>query len=364
MLFNYRSAHRLLRLYGRAAVRGFTVRRFANAVRTELAYRRRKLDVRSMPYILFIEPLYYCNLKCPLCPRQMPAYVSTRDKLEVDLIDKVFDEVGPYLYQCSIFGNGEPTLDWGRTEQIIRQTRKHRIFSTVSTNATLITREMADRIVTSGLDYLVCAIDGATQETYEAYRVGGSFDDAMNGLKYVLEAKRKHKSRIVVEWQFLVNAFNEHELDTAREMARKLGVPIRFAPIGGMGKDIETQERWAAKNPKYRGRVEREGVPLSPHHCYWLWRSIYINATGTMGRCPKYSGPNPIGDLREQRVVDIYNGKNSQLHRRVFNEQSLPADEAIPAPCDTCTHYVRCHPPIERVPSQRRATTLDVIAAE
>jgi radical SAM protein with 4Fe4S-binding SPASM domain len=344
-MIHYRSAHRLLRLYGRAFLRGFTVRRFMNALRTEWAYRRRRLDVRSMPYVLFIEPLYYCNLECPLCPRQMPAFHSHKGKLEIDLIRRTFSEVGPYLFQCSIFGNGEPTLDWSRTAEVIAVALGHNVFTSVSTNATLITPVMAEKIVTSGLDYLICAIDGVSQEAYAKYRVGGDVRDALNGLRYVLEAKRRLKSNLLIEWQYLVNAYNEGEIEQARALARELGVPIRFAPIGGMGKDPAEQERWAAKNPKYRQLIERPGVPNNAHHCYWLWRSIYINASGTMGRCPKYSGPNPIGDLREQSIAEIYNSRASQLQRHIFHPGPLPAEERIPAPCDTCELYVRCHEP-------------------
>lgn len=80
-MFNYGSKFRVVHLYGRAVLRGLTVRRIANAIRTEWAYRRRHLDVRSKPYVMFIEPLYYCNLRCPLRPRQTPAFRGHKGKM-------------------------------------------------------------------------------------------------------------------------------------------------------------------------------------------------------------------------------------------------------------------------------------------
>ena len=69
-LTHYRNYGRLWRVYGRSVVRYGSLRKGANAIRTEWAYRRRKVNVSSHPYILFVEPLYYCNLACPLCDRE------------------------------------------------------------------------------------------------------------------------------------------------------------------------------------------------------------------------------------------------------------------------------------------------------
>ncbi len=53
----------------------------------------------SAPYILNIEPLYYCNLDCPLCDRQIFPLARKQDagRLPRKIIDKIFQEVGDYL---------------------------------------------------------------------------------------------------------------------------------------------------------------------------------------------------------------------------------------------------------------------------
>lgn len=58
-------------------------------------------------------------------------------------------ELGKYLFQVQIFGNGEPTLDWPRTREIIARAHKRRIFTLMSTNCTLITPEIAEEISAS-----------------------------------------------------------------------------------------------------------------------------------------------------------------------------------------------------------------------
>lgn len=178
-LLNFRNRDRLWQVYAASVLRYGTPKKIANAVRTELAYRRRVADVRSAPYILLLEPLYYCNLECPLCDRQVFAQARENDagKLSLELYDRLLDEIGDYLFQCQIFGQDEPTMNWRLTREIIERTHRRRIYTLLGTNCTLITPQMADELVACGLDYIVCAIDGLTQESYETYRVGGRVEE-------------------------------------------------------------------------------------------------------------------------------------------------------------------------------------------
>src|SRR4051812_27261825 len=211
-LFNYINHGRLWKVYGKSVLRYGTSKKIWNALRTEWAYRRRAIDVKTPPYILFIEPIYYCNLRCPLCPREKHPDARSDDKsrLPLDLLEKIFDEIGDCLFQCQIFGNGEPMLDWPRTKQVVESAHRRRIYTLVSTNCTIMTPKMADEVVTSGLDYLICAIDGTSQDTYEIYRVGGRYEKAFAGMKMLVEAARKHRSNMMLEWQFLVHHYNHH----------------------------------------------------------------------------------------------------------------------------------------------------------
>jgi MoaA/NifB/PqqE/SkfB family radical SAM enzyme len=343
-LFNYVNHGRLWRVYGKSVIRYGTLRKIWNALRTEWAYRRRQIDVRTPPYILFIEPIYYCNLRCPLCPRERHPDARSDDKsrLPLDLLEKIFDEIGDYLFQCQIFGNGEPMLDWPRTKSVIEAAHRRRIYTLVSTNCTIMTPKMADEVVTSGLDYLICAIDGTTQATYEKYRVGGRFERAFAGMKMLVEAARKHKSAIELEWQFLVHHYNHHEMDQARGLAKELGIYLRFSPIGGIGEEEKDQEDWLAPSPNWQQNKEIPGKPLHDFHCYWLWRSLVINSNGNLARCPGFSNIAQMASLHEHTIMSVYNGPASQRSRQLFREVSPGAGD-FPSPCCDCTFYARHH---------------------
>jgi radical SAM protein with 4Fe4S-binding SPASM domain len=108
---------------------------------------------------------------------------------------------------------------------------EHGIRSQVDSNLNLreISDDEADAIVRSGLGQICGSIDGATQESYVQYRRRGKIDRALRNLSQIVEAKKRLGSQTPdVGWNYLVNRFNEHEIDQARRMAREIGVHIEF----------------------------------------------------------------------------------------------------------------------------------------
>jgi sulfatase maturation enzyme AslB (radical SAM superfamily) len=341
---NYRNYGRLWRVYGKSLLRYGSVKKIANAFRTEIAYRRHTVDVRSAPYILFLEPLYYCNLDCPLCDRQVfpTARANDAGRLTLELYDRILDEVGDYLFQCQIFGQGEPMLDWPLTRQIIERSHRRRIFTLVSTNCTLITPTVAQEVVACGLDHLVCAIDGISQESYALYRVGGKVEEALNGLRAIVEQKTKQRSKMEIEWQFLVHAKNAHEIDEARKLADELGVVIRFAPLRGMEWDRELESFWLGDGSHLIGQPMQKGQIVNPWSCYFLWRSLVLNSNGKVARCLIYQNVSQYANLHTDSVLSAYNHPSVQRARELYRKGEKPTGES-PEPCASCAYFERHH---------------------
>jgi MoaA/NifB/PqqE/SkfB family radical SAM enzyme len=341
-LLNFRNYDRLWGVYGASVMRYGTPKKVLNALRTEWSYRQRVTDVRSAPYILLLEPLYYCNLECPLCDRQVFAEARKNDagKIDLELYERLLEEIGDYLFQCQIFGQGEATMNWRLTREIVERTHRRRIYTLLSTNCTLITPDMAEDMVSCGLDYLVCAIDGITQESYGTYRVGGRVDDALDGMRLVVDAKRRRNSRIQIEWQFLLHKHNMHEIDQARELAAELGVFLRFAPLRGMEWDKELEDHWLPSRGERTSRRYAVGEPIYDFPCYFLWRSLVLNSNGKAARCLFYQNASQYADLRKMSALAAYNHPSVQQARGLFRRGAASRDEA-PAPCRSCGFFAR-----------------------
>ena len=332
---------RLFRVDLRALWRYGTPRKFFNALRTEWAFRRHVSDIDVTPYMLIVEPLYYCNLRCPLCVRETAPHArkgkEEAGRLPLDLFDQVLNEIGKYLFQVQIFGNGEPLLDWPRTSQIISRSHARRIYTLMSSNCTLISEKVAEELIASPLDYIICGIDGITQKTYEAYRVGGKVEDALGGLRRLVEQRRRQRGRLFIEWQFLINRFNCHEIDDVRRMADDLGVYLRLTPIGGVEADPELRKYWSAEISQ---QTLGDQTACSGTDCSYLWRTLTLNSNGQVARCNYFANIAQLGPARGQSVVKMYNADSTKRARQLFSRGSVPEGD-FPWPCTNCGVFQR-----------------------
>lgn len=228
------------------------LRRYLNATRALKALSLGQAKLTSFPTYLTIDPFSACNLKCPLCATGNGTNTLKKGLLPLDMFRHIVDEMGTYLYSIDLFNWGEPLLNKDIYEMINYAHQRH-ILTTVSSNFHFLNEESAEKMVTSGLDYLILSIDGATQETYEKYRVGGDLDVVLNNVRTLIETrKRLGKKTPYIFWQFLVFRHNEHEVEQARELAISMGVDeFKIEKAFLLVSTREDGEKWIPRQQQY-----------------------------------------------------------------------------------------------------------------
>jgi len=80
--------------------------------------------------------------------------------------------------ECWFSGSGEPLLEPQRLCQMISYGKSVGLQALyLNTNGMLLTPEVADLVLDSGVDLVVFGVDGYTPATYSAIRVGGIRDE-------------------------------------------------------------------------------------------------------------------------------------------------------------------------------------------
>lgn len=245
---------------------------------------------KLVPFFISVEPSNSCQLSCPECPvGQRDKYQSEKKQMDFQAFRQLIDELSDKLMHVIFYFQGEPLLN-RQLPDFIQYAHKARLFTSTSTNAQLLTDEMAKKFVLSGLDKLIISVDGSSQEVYEKYRVGGSLKKTLDGVKYVVEWKRKLKSLTpFVEVQCLVLKSNEHQLDEIKKLVREIGadkMSFKSAQLYDFenGHELMTSiERLS----RYRMGVDGKYFLKNklPNRCWRLWSGAVVTASGEVVPC-------------------------------------------------------------------------------
>ena len=280
----------------------------------------RRPIVWGMPLTYSIEPTNFCNLKCPECPSGTGELTRPLGFLSVDNFKKIIDEICDTGFYVQLFFQGEPYLNKKLNEMIEYAQRKN-IYVSISTNGNLISAKNIDVLVEHLPDKIIFSLDGLDEESYQNYRVGGTFKQADEALRLLVEAKRKLKlKKPFVELQFIVMKQNEHSLDEVKTYSKKRFVDrlvfktMQISSHENGLKYLPTKieySRYVLKNGSY----EIKGTLKD--HCFALWRTAVITWDNKMVPCCFDKDANFIlGNLNQFSVRDIWKSELYQNFRK------------------------------------------------
>lgn len=309
-------------------LRRATPRRLANVAGCLRELWLHRAVLASRPFYLRVNVSDLCNLRCPGCllAQRAPTADASPHLMRLAAFREAVRDFLPHLLKVNLYDEGEPLLN-PDVFAMVRHLDAHGVGACISTNLSMPLdqrqlRELAD----CGLDHLVVCVDGATQETYGRYRVGGDLERvlaSLRGITALVTAGRGPR----VELQFIEFDHNRHERARVEALGRELGV-WRIAviqgssPLGWPGTDFRGDE----------AERRRRG-------CYQLWVSAHVNVDGTLGTCDygEDHGTASIGSARDYAAGHLRNHPRMVELRRSF----APGAGGLAPACRTCSLYLR-----------------------
>jgi len=274
----------------------------------------------SMPLSISIEPTTSCNLRCPECPSGLRSFTRPTGMLAGELFRRTIDELQSFLSYLTFYFQGEPYLHPQFLEMVSYASSKN-IYTATSTNAHYLNDELARRTIQSGLDRLIISIDGTTQQSYEAYRIGGKLEKVIEGTKNIIHWKKELKSKTpFVMFQFLVVRQNEHQIEEVKKLGQELGVDqvaLKTAQIYDYenGSDLmPTIDKYSRYRKDDSGKYSIKNQLLN--HCWKMWHSCVITWDGKVVPCCFDKDAHHImGDLNNQSFKSIWQSEKYNYFR-------------------------------------------------
>lgn len=257
---------------------------------------------------------------CPECPSGLKQFTRATGKIALDLHLKMLEQTSKSVFYINYYFQGEPFLH-PQFLDLIKDAKKHKIYTATSTNAHFIDAKKAKEIVASGLDRLIISIDGLTQETYENYRVHGTLQKVIDGTQHLLDAKKEANSATPhLIFQFLAVKPNEHEIPAAFELGKKMGIDevrIKSAQLY----DYKNGNPLMPENEKYsRYRLQSDGTYKLKYdlgdHCWRMWSSTVFTWDGKVVPCCfDKDAKHVLGTLENNNFEAIWNAPQYRVFR-------------------------------------------------
>jgi radical SAM protein with 4Fe4S-binding SPASM domain len=303
----------------------------------------RKLMPWSMPLHMQIELTNYCNLQCPVCPTGIRAVKRKPVAMDVDLFERLIDEVGPYLLTLSLWAWGEPLLH-PELERILRAARKHDIAILLSTNGQKLDDErLIEALTNHPPTYLIVAIDGLTNETNSKFRSGAKLEPVLTGVRKIAAIKRDKQAQLpILHMRYIVMKHNQHEMsrlqtfaaDNDFDLLTVRTLSIIDADTEALHNDlIPDLESLQAYDYNERGRLVRDDYICQEP--FWF---PTVFADGTLVPCEQdFNSQQAMGVLSEDvSFADLWYGEKAARIRELVRD--TPEDLSF---CVNCPYRDR-----------------------
>jgi short-subunit dehydrogenase/MoaA/NifB/PqqE/SkfB family radical SAM enzyme len=187
-----------------------------------LAYKPDNKPHRERRWRLWqVESSIACNLSCVMCP-WTEVRKGTPDKGLMS--EAVWQAVRPHLPEIATIdftGGGEPLLHPQLFDRLV-EAKAEGCTAGFLTNGVLLDRELCERVLETGTDWVVFSVDSARSEIYQQIRRGAQFEEVKENIRQLTSMRMGKVPRVAIN--FVMMPSNIDQLEEMVRLARDLGV--------------------------------------------------------------------------------------------------------------------------------------------
>ena len=293
-----------------------------------------------MPISYSVEPTNHCNLKCPECPSGLGTFTRPLGLLKTEDFKKLIDEISDTGFYIQLFFQGEPYINKNLPE-MIRYAQLKKIYVSISTNGHFVNEQNVDLVLDNAPDKIIFSVDGLDEESYQKYRVGGTFEQADNGLKLLIKRKKERRlKKPFIEFQFIVMKQNEHQINEVKKYCKDVGVDKLVFKTMQIS-SLENALKYLPTNQKYRRYILKNNTfkikNKIKNYCFALWRTSVITWDGRVVPCCfDKDAQHQIGVTNGRAFGDVW--KSASYFD--FRNKILSGRKSVPM-CTNCTEGLK-----------------------
>lgn len=266
----------------------------------------------NTPYVVGFWTGDVCNFKCKYCIHTLGGdiYIKNKDVVPNMMTWETFTKAADLLKEFPnpikkvLFSSiGEPLLNKNLPD-MIRYVKNIGVadFCEVVTNASLLTHDLSEKLVDSGLDRLCISIQGVTAKKYEEIsRVKLDYDNLVEEIRYFYQYSRgKCKVHIKTVDIALDDGEDKVFFDTFSDIADTINIDN---VIEGF-QDVDYSEMISDKTKGLYGEVQKYRLV-----CPSVFYTLYVLPNGAVATCCSPPYPVILGNIDKESLYGMWNGQ-------------------------------------------------------
>ncbi|MEE9391350.1 MAG: radical SAM/SPASM domain-containing protein [Planctomycetota bacterium] len=295
-------------------------------------------EVGDFPAGLGVEVTNHCNLRCPMCPRE----IANRGygNLDWDLFKKIADEAAGrpktiFLPQ----GFGESLIHPEFTRMLSYLGEVGVELTMIVSNGTYLNEKNCSEIIDSGIAFINISLDGTDKETYEKIRVKANYEEVVENVERFFRIRTEKGAklpRVILRMIKMTETADDVENYKARwQPFLEEGDEIAFSTYQTWSSSVEDKRVDAevdAATAVIKDIAKEERKP-----CRMLFKTMQVYYDGrSTPCCYDYDCEMDIGNANDQTISEIWTGDKAQ-HFRKLHEDGRADEISI---CATCREFI------------------------
>ena len=274
------------------------------------------------PLVINIDPTNMCNFKCIFCPtgndelRKITHRPSGHMTLE--LFKKLIDDIKQFSNKVKtllLHKDGEPLLNKNIIE-MIKYAKQADCFESIvlTTNASLLTPSISEKLVTSGVDIIRCSIYHTTDEGYkELTRNNIAYLKIIENIKYLYDFKESNNKNMHIFVKTLNTDMSQTNINKFFKDFEDIADTVNIDGLIGYSNTSKVDLTLGKAKYAIDGKSE---LNYDRVVCPDPFKQIAINFNGEVSVCcVDWNMVGIIGDANTESVIDIWNGDKLREHR-------------------------------------------------
>lgn len=175
----------------------------------------------AKPLWIYLSLSHKCTYRCQMCG---VVNILQGHELSVPAVKNIFDVIAGWGWDLTVVLTGGEIFLRNDIFEIIQYGAAKGLKIEAVSNGALITKELADKIISSGLKNIAISLDGAKEETHDTIRQKGAFNKAISAIQNLVESKLKSGSGPQISVWVTIMRENVSELFDIIPLVKEAGV--------------------------------------------------------------------------------------------------------------------------------------------